>query len=236
MPGHDPPARAQVATPGLEPVRGVLAAIEAAGMVAAVGGSGLLAALGLIDRVRDWDITVDADPQAVREALAAGGIDHLDRPAADGLFATKARLGVDGGDHDVDIIIGFAVRTDDRIVALPTLVTGSWLGLPLADPDVWARAYRLLGRHDRADRLDAWLGTATWLDTGRPRTLPRVTPLSELPRISAPATRALNAAGYTRLDQLAGLRRADLAKLHGMGPKAVNTIEAALEQHGLRLA
>ncbi|KXK59101.1 DNA-binding protein [Micromonospora rosaria] len=60
--------------------------------------------------------------------------------------------------------------------------------------------------------------------------------LDSLPKIGAPATRALNAAGYTTLRQLAGVPRADLAWLHGMGPKALNIIETALEQHDLRLS
>jgi Helix-hairpin-helix domain len=59
--------------------------------------------------------------------------------------------------------------------------------------------------------------------------------LDTLPKIGAPATRALNAAGYTTLRQLAGVPRAELARLHGMGPKALGTIEAALEQHNLKL-
>ncbi|MEU1689027.1 DNA-binding protein [Micromonospora sp. NPDC005707] len=59
--------------------------------------------------------------------------------------------------------------------------------------------------------------------------------LDTLPKIGAPATRALNAAGYTALRQLAGVPRAELARLHGMGPRALNIIEAALEQHNLRL-
>jgi DNA-directed RNA polymerase alpha subunit len=59
--------------------------------------------------------------------------------------------------------------------------------------------------------------------------------LSELPRISAPATRALHAAGYTTLGQLAGVPRSDLAALHGMGPKALRVIEDALARHGLSL-
>ncbi|MBQ1023887.1 DNA-binding protein [Micromonospora sp. C95] len=60
--------------------------------------------------------------------------------------------------------------------------------------------------------------------------------LDTLPKISAPATRALNAAGYTALRQLAGVPRAELARLHGMGPKALDIIEAALEQHDLGLS
>ncbi|MFJ8579328.1 DNA-binding protein [Micromonospora sp. NPDC093277] len=60
--------------------------------------------------------------------------------------------------------------------------------------------------------------------------------LDTLPKIGAPATRALNAAGYTALRHLAGVPRAELARLHGMGPKALNIIEASLEQHDLRLS
>jgi predicted flap endonuclease-1-like 5' DNA nuclease len=61
-------------------------------------------------------------------------------------------------------------------------------------------------------------------------------PLDELPKIGAPATRALNNAGYTSLRQLAGVPRAELAKLHGMGPKALRIIEDNLAKQGLRLS
>jgi hypothetical protein len=61
------------------------------------------------------------------------------------------------------------------------------------------------------------------------------TALDSLPKIGAPATRALNAAGYSSLRQLAGVPRSDLAQLHGMGPKALRIIEEELEQHGLDL-
>ncbi|MEU0960174.1 DNA-binding protein [Micromonospora aurantiaca] len=60
--------------------------------------------------------------------------------------------------------------------------------------------------------------------------------LDRLPKISAPATRALTAAGYTTLRHLAGVPRAELARLHGMGPKALGVIEAALDEHDLRLS
>ncbi|MEU8330538.1 helix-hairpin-helix domain-containing protein [Micromonospora sp. NPDC048839] len=60
-------------------------------------------------------------------------------------------------------------------------------------------------------------------------------PLDTLPKIGAPATRALHNAGYTTLRQLAGVPRSDLAKLHGMGPKALGILQAALEEHNLEL-
>ncbi|WP_320065498.1 helix-hairpin-helix domain-containing protein [Micromonospora sp. RTGN7] len=59
--------------------------------------------------------------------------------------------------------------------------------------------------------------------------------LGTLPKIGAPATRALNNAGYTALRDLVGASRAELAKLHGMGPKALEIIQSALEQHNLSL-
>jgi hypothetical protein len=59
--------------------------------------------------------------------------------------------------------------------------------------------------------------------------------LDTLPKIPAPAARALSNAGYTALGQLAGVRRSELAELHGMGPKALQVIEAELQRHGLRL-
>jgi hypothetical protein len=40
---------------------------------------------------------------------------------------------------------------------------------------------------------------------------------TDLPKISAPARRALLGAGYGRLDQLAGVQESELLKLHGMG-------------------
>jgi hypothetical protein len=60
-------------------------------------------------------------------------------------------------------------------------------------------------------------------------------PLDTLPKIGAPATRALRDAGYTALSQLDGVARSDLAALHGMGSKALSILEAELQQHGLRL-
>jgi hypothetical protein len=62
-------------------------------------------------------------------------------------------------------------------------------------------------------------------------------PNEGLPRgIGAPATRALSAAGYTELEQLAGVPRSDLERLHGVGPRALGIIQKELEDRGLSLA
>ncbi|TFD16788.1 DNA-binding protein [Cryobacterium sp. TMT4-10] len=60
--------------------------------------------------------------------------------------------------------------------------------------------------------------------------------LGALPKVGAPATRALQAARYIELRQLAGLRRSDLAALHGIGPKALGILEAALKEHAFSLS
>ena len=54
--------------------------------------------------------------------------------------------------------------------------------------------------------------------------------------VSAPATRALVEAGYTNVSELAGVSKAELQKLHGMGPKALRLLQEALLESGHSLA
>ena len=61
-------------------------------------------------------------------------------------------------------------------------------------------------------------------------------PIGDLPRLAAPARRALAAAGYSRLEQLTRVREADLKKLHGIGPNALDRLRHALAASGLSFA
>ncbi len=54
--------------------------------------------------------------------------------------------------------------------------------------------------------------------------------------LSAAARRALEGAGYIRLEQLTRVSESNLKKLHGMGPKAINLLRSALEEKGLKFA
>jgi DNA-directed RNA polymerase alpha subunit len=58
-------------------------------------------------------------------------------------------------------------------------------------------------------------------------------PTSGLPNLPAPARRALTRAGYSTLEQLSNAKESDIAKLHGMGPKALDALRDALHQRGL---
>ena len=50
--------------------------------------------------------------------------------------------------------------------------------------------------------------------------------------IGKPATRALAAVGVTRLDQITHFTESQLLAMHGVGPKAVGVIQAALASQG----
>jgi predicted flap endonuclease-1-like 5' DNA nuclease len=57
-------------------------------------------------------------------------------------------------------------------------------------------------------------------------------PSGDLPRIGAPATRALANIGITTLAGVAKYSEAELAKLHGMGPKALGILKQELKKQG----
>ena len=59
---------------------------------------------------------------------------------------------------------------------------------------------------------------------------------SDLPKLAAPAQRALAQAGITRLEQLAKMSEAELKQLHGIGPNAIKQIGNALVAKGLSFA
>lgn len=60
---------------------------------------------------------------------------------------------------------------------------------------------------------------------------------SDLPtKLSNPARRALDSAGYTHLAQFTTVSESELLKLHGLGPKTIRQLRAALAEQGLAFA
>jgi hypothetical protein len=142
--------------PDLTVVREILSCFDDHGIVGAIGGSGLLAALGLTQVVRDWDITTDSVPSSVERALVEVGYPYRCGTVGVGTFASAALYIVEAETHEVDVIVGFAVRVEGQRIELPTRVTGIWRSLPLADPTVWEQAYRAMGETAKADLLESW--------------------------------------------------------------------------------
>ncbi|MFN8487719.1 MAG: hypothetical protein U0350_09020 [Caldilineaceae bacterium] len=62
------------------------------------------------------------------------------------------------------------------------------------------------------------------------------TQTGDLPKTSAPAQRALDSAGIATLAQLSTFKQSEIAKLHGMGPKAIGILRQALAAKGLAFA
>jgi hypothetical protein len=58
--------------------------------------------------------------------------------------------------------------------------------------------------------------------------------MTALPKIGAPATRALAAIGIASLEDVEGRSQAEFLALHGMGPKVIRLLNQALEEAGLR--
>jgi uncharacterized protein YdhG (YjbR/CyaY superfamily) len=56
---------------------------------------------------------------------------------------------------------------------------------------------------------------------------------SDLPKIGAPATRALQSIGITRLEQLTKVTETELLQLHGFGPKALRILQETFKANGL---
>ncbi|MCU1568447.1 MAG: hypothetical protein JWQ56_3384 [Pseudarthrobacter sp.] len=60
--------------------------------------------------------------------------------------------------------------------------------------------------------------------------------IGDLPLLGRPANSALLQEGITTLAQVASRRPGELLALHGVGPKAIRLLEAALKERGLKFA
>ena len=60
--------------------------------------------------------------------------------------------------------------------------------------------------------------------------------MNDLPKLAAPAQRALAGAGITSLKQLTKLTEAELSQLHGMGQNALGKLRETLKYKGLSFA
>ena len=76
-------------------------------------------------------------------------------------------------------------------------------------------------------------GEAVVDDGGPSRDRPAPPTGTRLPKIGAPATRALTAAGLTTLEAVAAVPEQELAAMHGVGPVALTALREALAEHGL---
>jgi hypothetical protein len=150
--------RLDLSTPPIEPLRAVITRLEKARIACALGGSGLLAALGLVDRVGDWDVTVEASLEDLQSLFS----DREGEPHGSSGVHADHKLVLP--DEKIELIARFAFRVPEGIVRIPTLVTRRWNEIPIGSPEAWAVAYAIMGeledsarRRERADHLWRYL-------------------------------------------------------------------------------
>lgn len=103
-----------------------------------------------------------------------------------------------------------ALALAERLETEPTVFPGGHSGIG-SQPEVFAeRLHEVFGSRQQKDALPSGL--------------------------SKPARRALAGAGYTQLEQFTHVSEAEVSGLHGMGPKALEQIRAALSERGLSFA
>ncbi len=59
---------------------------------------------------------------------------------------------------------------------------------------------------------------------------------SELPKLAAPAQRALAGAGIRNLNDLTKFSEAQIKTLHGIGPNALKELQRAMKANGISFA
>lgn len=60
--------------------------------------------------------------------------------------------------------------------------------------------------------------------------------MADLPKLAAPAQRALKSVGIERLEDLTKFSEAEIVALHGMGPNALGVLRNTLRDNGMGFA
>ena len=146
-------------TPPFLALSELAARLKAAGIPFALGGSAVLAHYGLETQVRDWDVTTEGSWNQIAPLLKDW--DHeVQKPS--GIYATNFLCKISLHGASIDLMSGFAVRTaDGGIYNVATVAADVWRGIPVGSPEIWQKAYALMGRDDQAARLAEYLKTRT---------------------------------------------------------------------------
>jgi len=136
-------------TPPIESLHLAFTRLQRANVPCALGGSALLAGHGLVDHVRDWDITAEGEVGAIAALFA----DLPHELAGNSGIHADHKVMLPG--HQVEVIVNFAFAVEGPVIRIPTLARGIWNGVPLASPEAWAVAYALMGEYEGEARRRA---------------------------------------------------------------------------------
>lgn len=141
-------------TPTFDDLLTISNIFKTAGIEFALGGSGLMYAIGLTVTIHDWDLTTDEPWSKIEPLLQGFDYHYLE---ADDFYATNYRCKIKVGDSRIDLMGGFAIKTERGVHYVATEVTDHWLGVPVGSPEAWALAYKLMGRSEKAEILCNWV-------------------------------------------------------------------------------
>lgn len=141
----------------IKPLVEVTTALDKANIEYALGGSGLLYSLGLVDLVRDWDLSTEAPLPIVMAAL--GHLHCQSAPSGDYPFASSYRLSIHAEEPHIDLFGSFSIHTEAGLCRLPAIPTFVWQGITVGSPEIWFVSYSLMSRTEKADKLLSYLQT-----------------------------------------------------------------------------
>ena len=129
----------------------------------AVGGSLLLYFKGITDTFRDLDLMVaEEDAGRVRELLSGMGTQALPNPDAQYRTRHFLEFTIDG--VEVDVLAGFVIVKDGKAYECPLLAQQVAEQICLNDEKIplqsltdWRRYYELMGRGEKAEKIDRFI-------------------------------------------------------------------------------
>lgn len=129
--------------------------LKQCGVSFSVGGSGLLYAHGLVDSVNDWDITTDHPFSDIVGALKAENWSL--KPKTETFDSEYVVL---LPEFNTEIIGSFRIITATGVCEIPSFISSWWdEDIPIASPEAWLVAYRLMCRDDKANLLHQFIET-----------------------------------------------------------------------------
>ncbi|MEV0967058.1 alpha/beta fold hydrolase [Microtetraspora glauca] len=194
--------------------------------------------------------TADDQPPAPLVAAYAevspDGADHFPVVLAKIAHSAAEEPGMAPADLRAVTCPALVMTADDDIVTLEHTLE-LYRALPNAELAVVPRTSHLL-LHEKPELCTGLVTdflssepAPTWMPVSRAGSYTAFGPFSHEqgnlpPDLAKPARRALVAAGFTHLGQLTLVSEADLGRLHGMGPKAMDQLRRALTANGLSFA
>lgn len=125
-----------------------------------IGASLLLMAYGIVDKASDIDLVVHIEDVPLVKSVMAG-LGELTKSSNNSLYDSEIFLEYNVDGIGVDIMANFTIKTEDGLYVYPfsehEIVLMGEEKLPYLSLVNWEKAYRLMGRMEKADLVLEYL-------------------------------------------------------------------------------